>query len=444
MATNSELNELRRRYVPRGVFGTVDAFMDRGHGATVEDVDGRLYIDFAGGIGVLNVGHTPDPVVRAVVDQASRYLHSCMHVMWNEPYVQVARRLAELAPGAGPKKTLLLNSGAEAVENAVKIARAATGRPAVVAFAHAFHGRTLLGMTLTAKASPYKLGFGPLAPEVYRAPFPYLYRRPPELTEEAYVDEVYRAFEERVVREIGTERVAAVILEPVLGEGGFLPTPPAFAQRVARFCREHGIVFIADEVQTGMGRTGTLLASEQLGIEPDLITLAKSLAAGLPLGAVVGRAELMDAPQVGGLGGTFAGNPVACSAALAVLDMVTAPGFLERARRLGDLARERLVAFQRENPLIGDVRGLGPMLAMELVRSPSTREPDEGATAAVLAAAHRRGLILMKAGTYNNVIRLLFPLVITDEELEEGLRILSQALARVDRQGAGTRQYASS
>lgn len=429
--THQALRELRARYVPRGVATAVDTFVRRAHGATVEDVDGRCYIDFAAGIGVLNVGHTPPGVVAAVQEQAGAYLHTCSHVMWHEPYVQLARRLCELVPGPGPKKAFLVNSGAEAVENAVKIARAATGRPAVVVFEHAFHGRTLLGLTLTARHDPYRKGMGPLAPEVYRAPFPYLYRRPEGMSEAAFVDYVFQRFVHRVEREVGVDRTAAVLLEPVLGEGGFLPAPPAFFQQVAAYCRAQGIVFVADEVQTGLGRTGTLFAVEQYGVEPDLITLAKSLGGGLPLGAVVGRAELMDAPGPGGLGSTFGGNPLACRAALAVLDRVADPAFLAGARRLGEEIHRRLLGLQQRFPLVGDVRGLGPMQALELVRDRRTREPATLETRAVLAAAHRRGLLLLKAGTFDNVIRLLPPLVITSAELEEGFRRLEAAFAEV-------------
>ena len=418
----ARLTAARERYVAAGV-ATSPLFVERAHGATIVDVDGREFIDFVGGIGVLTGGHTPEAVVAAIREQAERYLHQCFSVSMYEPYIEVCRRICELHPGAFAKKALLQNSGAEAVENAVKIARIATGRDAIVCFDQAFHGRTLLTMTLTSKVMPYKKGFGPFAPEVYRAASPWPYRGIGTAEALASVRKLFKS-------QVDPQSVAGLIYEPVQGEGGFLPATPGFLEGIQEICREHGIVYIDDEVQSGMGRTGEVLAVEHYdGIEPDLVVWGKSLGGGLPLAGVSGRAELMDASHVGGLGGTFGGNPISCVAALATLDQLETPEFLPNARALGVHLQARLREIASIRPQIGDVRGLGPMVAIELVSDPLTREPDPALTARVVALARERGLLLMAAGIYSNVIRVLVPLVAERELVDAGLEILDGALA---------------
>jgi 4-aminobutyrate aminotransferase/(S)-3-amino-2-methylpropionate transaminase len=415
------LGKRRARAVAAGVATAHPIFLASAAGATVTDVDGNTYLDFTGGIGVLNVGHARPEVARAVARQAARLTHACFQVCGYEDYVAVCEALCRLAPGAEEKRAFLASTGAEAVENAVKIARRATGRAAVLCFEHAFHGRTLLGMSLTGKTAPYKLGFGPFAPEVYRLPYPYPYRD--------------RAPREPLVRALQTivppSELAAVILEPVLGEGGFIVPPREFLAELRALCDQHQIVLIADEIQTGFGRTGGMWACEGLGLRPDLLTVAKSIAGGLPLSAVVGRAALMDAVPPGGLGGTFAGNPVACAAALEAMALLWREVYSGRPASLGRRVAERLRRLQSEVPLIGEVRGLGAMQALELVRDHTTKEPAAQQTAAVLTAARERGLLLLSAGTYGNVIRLHFPLTISEEALDEGLGVLEQALKAV-------------
>jgi 4-aminobutyrate aminotransferase/(S)-3-amino-2-methylpropionate transaminase len=410
------------------VYTTAPVFVDSAEGARLRDVDGREYIDFAGGLGVLAVGHRHPAVLDAMTAQMARYLHICAHVANYEPYVALAERLNALAPGPFPKKTLLVNSGAEAIENAVKLARAATGRAAVVCFEHAFHGRTLLGLTLTSRVVPYKTGFGPFAPEVYRVPYPYPYR-----CERGHdgtcTSHVIAAIEEAFRVLVDPADVAAVVVEPVTGEGGFIVPPPDFLPALAALCRREGALLIADEIQTGFGRTGRFFAVEHAGVAPDLIVAGKSLAGGLPLAAVTGRAEIMDVPGAGGLGGTYGGNPLACAAALAVIDVLDDEGLLERARLLGDRLLSRFQAMQREHPLVGDVRGLGAMVAMELVEDRVHKAPAAAATAAVLASCLDQGLLLLKSGVYDNVVRVLLPLVISDEDVERGLDIMDRALA---------------
>jgi 4-aminobutyrate aminotransferase/(S)-3-amino-2-methylpropionate transaminase len=423
------LLEARRRHVARGVSAATPLFVDSGHGAHLTDVDGREYLDFAAGIGTLAVGHAHPKVVAAVQRQAGLFTHTCFSVAMYEPYVELARRLAALTPGSFEKKALFLNSGAEAVENAVKIARVATGRPAVVAFHNSFHGRTLLAMSLTGKVEPYRAGFGPFAPEVYLTPYPYPYRFPGSADE--CTDAALRALRDLFVTTVSPDRVAAVLVEPVLGEGGFVVPPPRFLPELELICRQHGILFVADEIQTGFGRTGRMFAAEHSGIVPDLVLTAKSLASGMPLSGVVGRAEVMDAPAPGGLGGTYSGNPVACAAALAVLDVFEEERLLDRAQVLGELARARLEALHDRFQLIGEVRGVGPMLGMELVRERVTREPATTETVAVLAACHRRGLIILRSGLFDNVIRLHMPLVTSDDDVRLGLDILEEALQEV-------------
>ncbi|HEU5215190.1 MAG TPA: aspartate aminotransferase family protein [Gaiellaceae bacterium] len=408
-----ELLVVRERYVARGV-ATPSLVVARAEGARVWDVDGREFLDFAGGIACQNLGHGPSAVVAAIHEQVDRYLHQCFMVGTYQPYIELCRQLDELWPGETETKSILVNSGAEAVENAVKIARAATGRPGVVVFDRAFHGRTSLTMAMTAKLV-YKQGFGPLATDVHRAAAPYPFRG-------VSTEDALHSLTFLFTQDVDPKSVACIVLEPVQGEGGFIPMPPEFVQTLRHICDEHGILYVDDEVQSGCGRTGTLWAIEQLGVEPDLLVSGKTLGGGLPLAAVTGRAELMDAVHVGGLGGTFGGNPVACAAALAVLDELTAPGFAERTAQLGSFLRTRLEEMAARQPVVGEVRGLGPMLALEL------REPTPAAAKATTVAAFEKGLLILSCGLDGNVIRLLPPLTASDEELERGLGLLEEAL----------------
>ena len=431
MSRTEELMRRREAAVPRGPFNVTPLFAERAAGATITDVEGREYLDFAGGIGVCNVGHAAPRVVRAVQEQASRYLHTCFHVMMYEPYVALAEALNRIAPGEGASKTLLVNSGAEAVENAVKIARLATGRPAVIAFEDAFHGRTLLAMTLTSKVMPYKQGFGPFAPEVYRAPYAYCYRCPYELEYPGCDLRCAEALEQILQTRVPAEQVAAVIAEPVLGEGGFVVPPAGWHARIKAICEAQGILYIDDEVQAGFGRCARWLAIEHFGVTPDLIVTAKAMGGGLPVAAVTGRAELMDAPHVGGLGGTYGGNPVACAAALAAIETIEQDGLLGRAEVIGARVMARFREMRQRHALIGDVRGLGAMCAIELVRDRETKEPAKDQTAALVRRCYESGLITISAGTHGNVMRVLMPLVITDDQLERGLDILDAALGEL-------------
>lgn len=392
-----------------------------GRGATLIDVDGNTFIDFTGGVGCLAVGHAHPRVVAAAQDQLQRFAHTDFTVVPYEVYVELAERLCALTPIAGPTKAAFFNSGAEAVENAVKFARSYTKRPAVIAFEGGFHGRTLLALTLTSKTHPYKAGLGPFAPEVYRAPFANEYRGPDARS-------ALGALEQALVTHVAAEQVAAIVIEPVQGEGGFVVAPPEFMRGVRRICDAHGIVLIADEVQTGFGRTGHMFAIEHYDIEPDLIVVAKSIAGGLPLSGVLGRAEIMDAPADSAVGGTYVGNPVAQAAALAVLDVIADEGLVDRAAAIGDVMRERMLGWQERFPQIGDVRGLGAMLAIELVHDPLTKEPAPDLATAVAEHAVKHGLLLLKAGIHGSCIRVLVPLVITDGELEEALDVWEQAL----------------
>jgi 4-aminobutyrate aminotransferase / (S)-3-amino-2-methylpropionate transaminase / 5-aminovalerate transaminase len=391
-------------------------------GALLTDVDGNTFVDFTGGVGVLNVGHAHPQVVSAIQEQAARFTHTDFTIVPYEVYVEASERLLAVAPFTGPAKAAFFNSGAEAVENAVKIARLATGRAGVIGFTGAFHGRTLMAVTLTAKADPYKRGLGPFAPEVYRAPFPNLYRGPDARTALAELEELLET-------QLAPETVAAIVFEPQQGEGGFLPAPQEFVEGLRRIADRHGIVLVADEVQTGFGRTGRMFAMEHYGVEPDLLTVAKSIAGGLPLSGVLGKAAIMDAPHEGAIGGTYVGNPVALAAAVAVLDVIEQEGLVERAGAIGDTIRARMLAWQERWPQIGDVRGLGAMLAIELVDDPVTKAPASKLATAVIDAATQRGLLLLKAGMYGNCIRVLCPLVITDAELDDALAAWEDALA---------------
>lgn len=426
-----ELLARREAAVPRGPFNATPIFIEEGHGAALTDVDGNRLLDFAGGIGCLNVGQTNEAVVKAASAQLERFTHGCFHVTPYESYVRLAERLNDLVPGDFPKKTLLANSGAEAVENAVKIARAATGRPAVLAFEDGFHGRTQLALSLTSKVHPYKAGFGPFAPETYRAPYGYCYRCSYHLSYPSCDVACVETLEDYFKRYVEAERVAAVIVEPILGEGGFVVPPTEYLPKLRELTARHGILLIADEVQTGFGRTGKLWAVEHSGVVPDILLAAKSMAGGLPLSSVTGRAEIMDAPGVGGLGGTFGGNPVAVAAAHAVLDQMATGKLLERAEHIGRTVAERTAEWKQRLPLVGDVRGLGAMWGIELVRDRERRDPAPEETAALSKRCYEQGLVTITAGTYGNVVRTLMPLVIGDDELAEGLEILERALEQV-------------
>ena len=415
----------RERYVARGI-ATPPLVVARAEGARIEDVDGRSYIDFAGGLGCQNTGHGLPTAVAAIHEQVDQYLHQCFMVGVYEPYIEVCRRLGELSPCAGgEQKSILLNTGAEAVENAVKIARTATGRPAVVVFEQAFHGRSLLAMTMTSKVAPYKRGFGPFAPEVYRTRSPYPYR---DVTSDDAIEALRLLFK----GEVDPQSVACVVLETVQGEGGFIPMPFDFPARLQEICAEHGILYVADEVQSGMGRTGPIWAIEHYGVKPDLVVSGKSLGGGLPLAGVTGRAEVVDSVEPGGLGGTFIGNPVACAAALAVLDELEREEFRARSEELGRMMRARLDEIATRVDRVGEVRGLGAMLALELVTDRETKEPAAGLAKRTTEAARERGLILLSCGLYGNVVRILVPLVIADDDLDRGLEILKESLVHAD------------
>ena len=422
------LAKRRDRAVPRGLSQSTPVYVAKAEDAWLEDVDGNRYVDFAGGIGCINVGHRREAVVAAIREQLDRYLHTCVQVTPYEGYVRLAERMNEVTPGRFRKKTLFVNSGAEAIENAVKIARVHTGRPGVIAFEDAFHGRTMMTLALTSKTHPYKAGFAPFPSDVYRIPYAYCYRCSYSLRYPSCDVFCASHLEDTFKRVVAAEEVAAVIAEPVLGEGGFVVPPKEFFRILIDICHNHGVLFIADEVQSGFGRTGKLFASEHYGIEPDIVVTAKSLGGGLPLAAVTGRAEIMDAPGPGGLGGTFAGNPLSCAAALAVLDIFEHENLLERANALGNRFQKRAREWQERWPMIGDVRGLGAMQAIELVQSPEKREPAADEANQIVQYCYEHGLIVLSAGSYSNVIRVLVPLVATDAQMDEGLDVLEAAL----------------
>jgi 4-aminobutyrate aminotransferase/(S)-3-amino-2-methylpropionate transaminase len=433
---SKELLERRSAAVPRGVFFTAPIFVEAASGAILRDVDGNSLIDLGAGLAVLNVGNASPAVVEAVRDQAEHFTHTCFHVTMHEPYIVLAERLNDLVPGDAPHMTMFANSGAEAIENAVKIARYFTKRPAVVVFDHAFHGRTQLAMTMTAKAMPYRQGLGPTAPEVYRLPYSYPYRCPtggttPEECAERCADYAIAEIE----KHIGAANVACLVVEPIQGEGGFVVPGPGFLPRLAEYCLDHGILFVADEVQTGFARTGKMFGIEHEGVVPDLVTTAKALAGGMPLGGVTGRAEVMESVHVGGIGGTFGGNPISCAAGLAVLETIEREGLVERANVIGDVMRERLLDMAERYPVIGEVRGRGAMIAMELVEDRDSKAPAKGASSTVIEECYRQGVVVLKAGTYDNVIRLLPPLTIGEDLLNEGLDVLEKAVASVGAAG---------
>ena len=424
MGSNTDLHRRRTNAVPRGVSNSLAVYVDHAKNAELWDVEGRRYIDFASGISVLNIGHLHPRVVAAVEQQMQQVAHAAFQVTPYESYIALAERLNVLAPGTTPKKTILFSTGAEAVENALKIARYHTRRSAVIAFGGAFHGRTLATMTLTGKVQPYKAGFGPLLPDVYHAPFPMAYHGVTPAMSLAAIEQLFKA-------DVDPARVAAIIIEPVQGEGGFYVAPPEFLRSLRALCDRHGMLLIADEIQSGMARTGRMFAIEHASVEPDLMTVAKSIGGGLPLSAVVGKAEIMDAPPAGGLGGTYAGSPVACAAALAVLDVIAEERLIERAQQLGAKLSARLKTLQAKYAAIGEVRGIGAMVAMELVKSANAEQPDADLTRALVQAAARHGLIILSCGVNGNVIRFLTPLTISDALLAEGFDLLDAAFAEV-------------
>ena len=427
-----ELVARREAAAPNGAAKLTNIAIASAAGSVVTDVDGNQLLDMAGGIGVLAVGHCPDNVVEAIQAQASQLLHMCGIVATYEPMVEAAELMNAIAPGDFAKKTLFMNSGAEAVETAVNIARAHTKRAGIIVFEGAYHGRTNLTLGMTSKYALFKKGFGPFPAEIYRLPFPNVYRRPAPMNEEEYVDFCISQLNNALIAQIDPNYVAAIVIEPVQGEGGFVPTPPRFMRRIREICDEYGIVMIADEIQAGFGRTGKLFAMEHYGIAADLMTTAKSLGAGLPISAVTGRADIMDAPHPGGLGGTYSANPIACVAAIEAIKMIREPAFLERAQAVGVRLRGHLEAIQAKYPqVVGDVRGVGPMLVLELVKDPISKAPNLELTAAITAATLQRGLITIRAGLYSNCVRFLPALNITDDQIDEGMAILDEVMAKI-------------
>lgn len=421
-----ELLERKLNHVPRGPFNTVQTFVAKAEGALITDVDGNTFIDLAGAIGTLNVGHRPTGVVDALHHQIDQYLHTCFHVMMYEPYIQLAEKLNNITPGEHKKKSFFLSSGAEAVENAVKIARKYTGRKGIISFERGFHGRTFMSMSLTSKVKPYKFEFGPFAPETYKWPYPYYYHstlKPRELD-----DQLIKQFQTFFQSEVAPEEVAAVIMEPVQGEGGFIIPSAYFVQQVKAICENYNILFIADEIQTGFGRTGKMFAIEHFGVIPDIITMSKSLGAGIPISAVTARAEIIDAPNPGEIGGTYGGSPLGCVAALEVIETIKEKNLLTRSIEIGSAFMKRFAPLQNSKKQIGEVRQLGAMCAIEFVKDPITKEPNKELVGEILRKAHQKGLIIMSAGLHGNIIRLLTPLVITDELLQEGFDVLEETI----------------
>jgi 4-aminobutyrate aminotransferase/(S)-3-amino-2-methylpropionate transaminase len=428
--TNDELTALRTANLPRGVAASAPVYAAKAKNAIVTDVEGREYIDFAAGIGVMSVGHCHPKVVEAIKTQADQFSHTCFGLTGYEPYLRLAEKLNQHAPGDSPKRTFFINSGAEAIENAIKIARYATQRPAVIAFEDGFHGRTLMTLSLTSQVNPYKTGFGPYAPEVYRIPYAYCYRCPLALTYPACGCECAELLRKAFDKYVSAEEVAALVVEPVLGEGGFVVPPPEYMSKIDKICEEHNILLIADEIQTGMGRTGKWFAMEHWGVEPDILVTAKALGGGFPLSGVTGRQEIMDSVHPGGVGTTFGGNATACRAGLAVFDIIESEGLLKRAAVLGEQIRSRFRALQRDYPVIGDVRGLGAMAAVELVEDGDTKKPAGDFANAFRANLYENGVINIGAGTFHNVVRILVPLTIEDDVLDRGLDIFEGTLAQ--------------
>lgn len=430
MTKTKDLQDKRNKYVARGVSNGNLSIASQAHGATITDPEGNEFIDFAGAIGVQNVGHTHPKVTEAVKNQVDKFLHPGFNCIMYDGYIELAEKLCEITPGDFDKKAILFNSGAEAIENAVKMSRKYTGRNAVVSFKRGYHGRTNLTMSMTSKVKPYKNGFGPFASDIYAAPYPYLYRKHATLTEEEYIDQSIKEFHDFFIETVAPENVACVVMEPVQGEGGFIIPPKRFVEAVVKLCKENGIVFVADEIQTGFGRTGKMFASEHFDIEPDLMTVSKSLAAGLPLSGVVGKSEILDAAEPGELGGTFAGNPVACAAALTVIDIVKEENLCDKAENIGQKLENVLKKHGEQYSFIGEVRRLGAMVAVEIVNDDKENSPNKELTGQIAKYANENGLILLSAGIYGNVIRFLVPLVINNEEMDKGLNILAESFEK--------------
>ncbi|MDX2495621.1 MAG: 4-aminobutyrate--2-oxoglutarate transaminase [Desulfuromusa sp.] len=426
-----ELLAKKEQYVSRGISNLAPIFIESAKGAVVRDLDGNVYLDCYGGIGVINAGHCPDVVIDSIKAQAEKLLHSCFSVAMYDSYVNLAEKLVNLTPGDDPQKAMFVNSGAEAVENAIKIAKAHTKRPGLIAFSGGYHGRTLLTLTLTSKVKPYKAGFGPFAPEVYKAPFAYCYRCPFQSTYPECGLHCLEHFERFFVSEVDSSNIAAMIIEPVQGEGGFVVPPKEFLPGLKAICEKHGIVFIADEIQSGFARTGKMFAIEHFEVFPDLMTLAKSIASGLPLSAVVGQAEIMDAPEPGRIGTTYGGNPVACAAALAALEHIETENLCGKAVRIGAKITNKMEILKQRFAQLGDIRALGAMVAVEFVKDPQSKTPDKDAVTAIISACFRRGLLVIGAGLFGNVIRFLPPLVMTDEQIDQAMEIFAEAVTEV-------------
>jgi len=425
-----QILERRKNAMPAGLAKSTDIVIDHAAGGIVNDVDGNTLLDFAGGIGMMNVGHRPEKVVQAMKEQLDKYLHICTLVATPEPYVELAELLNELTPGSFNKKTILANSGSEAVENAVNVARYFTKRSAVICFEAAYHGRTLLTLSLTSKYALFKKGFGPFVSDIYRLPAPNMYRRPRSMNEEEYISFCIQQFEQQLISQVDPSSVAAIIIEPVQGEGGFITMPAPFLQKLRSTCVQHGIVLIFDEIQCGASRTGKFFASEHSGVIPDLTCMAKSIGAGMPISAVTGRADIIDAPHLGGVGGTYGGNPVACVAAIEAIKILRSKEFLKRVEEVGHLMQTTLAGWKQHYRFVGDVRGLGAMQLVEFVKDRETREPDPDLTLEIIRDAVSKGVILIRAGLFSNCIRLLPPIVMTDDQLKEGLEVLEGAIQR--------------
>lgn len=428
---SAELFKLRNQYVPKGVFQIAPIFIEKGKGAIIIDVDGNEYIDFCAGISTLTIGHCNDEVISAIKEQAEKHLHTCFHVLMYESYVKLAKKLTEITPGSFPKQVMLANSGAEAVENGVKIARRYTGRRGIIAFEHAFHGRTALAMGLTSQVKYYKYGFGPFDPSIQRFPYAYNYRAPFDIADEKYADYCIKRIEDSFKTYTPSEEIAAIIVEPVLGEGGFVAPPLAFIKGLRRICNEYKLLLIADEIQSGMGRTGKMWAIEHYDVVPDILLSAKGLGGGLVISAIIGRKEVMDSVDIGGIGGTFGGNPLSCVAALKTIELIENNNLLARATYLGNIAKDRLEKMKQKYSLIGDVRGLGSMIGVELVKNRVTKEPASEETSKIRKRCHEYGLLIMTCGSLHNVFRLMFPLIIKNSELEMGLDIFEDSIKDV-------------
>jgi 4-aminobutyrate aminotransferase/(S)-3-amino-2-methylpropionate transaminase len=435
---SAEILARRAVSMPNGLARSTDVVVISAKGAMVEDADGNHLIDFAGGIGVLNAGHRPTTVVNAIKKQLDKVIHSCALVTTNEPTVELCELLNRLTPGDFPKKTLLANSGAESVENAVNIAKYYTKRPAIIVFEGAYHGRTHLTLSMTSKYGLFKKGFGAFTPDIYRLPTPNLTRPYPGMSKEEFLQHCIRQIDHAFIAQVDPSAVAAIVIEPVQGEGGFVPMPKPFLEKIRAVCDQHGILMVADEIQSGMGRTGKLYAIEHSGVVPDMVVTAKSLGAGLPIGALTARAEIMDALHLGAVGSTYGGNPVACAAAVETLKIISDPAFLKRAEQVGEQMRRTMEAWKKKYPLIGDVRGLGGMRLVEFVKDKKTMEPDPDLTLEILKDAVQQGIVLIRAGLYSNCIRLLPPFVITNGQLKEGLEVLEGAIARAHNKRVGS------